>query len=257
MGYFYSLLYAVPWLGAVVGVLVFALQIWMIVDCIRSGNEWYWILVILMFGPIGILIYFFTQMYGSSRIERSFSKRFVQSRRIQELQAKIHHLDKPDHYAELGDVYREQGKWALAEQAYKSALERDPEMFDARVFLGFVLLADGKPQEAWKLLEPALAQKPGFKSGELLWQCARCQVALGNLSEGRQLYEKLLASHGYFEAQYEYVVLLNRLGDKAASVAAAKELVDDAKHAPRFHQRASRPWMRKARRFLRTHGAAA
>jgi len=257
MGYLYSLFYAAPWLGAVVGVLVFALQIWMIMDCVRKGNDWYWVWIILVFGPIGVLIYFFTQIYGTSRVERSFSERFTQGRRIQELQSKIHHLDKADHYAELGDVYREQGKWILAEQAYKAALDRDPEMFDARAFLGFVLLADGKPQEAWKLLEPALGQKPGFKSGELLWQCARCQVALKKLPEARQLYEKLLASHGYFEAQYEYAVLLDRLGDKTASVAAARELVDDVKHAPRFHQRASRPWMRKARRLLRANGATA
>ena len=39
MGYLYSLFYTVPWLGAIIGVLVFAFQIWMIVDCIRSGNE--------------------------------------------------------------------------------------------------------------------------------------------------------------------------------------------------------------------------
>src|SRR6266436_6995455 len=56
MGYLYGLFYAIPWLGAVLGTLLFALQIWMIVDCLRNGNELYWIWVILVLGPIGVLI---------------------------------------------------------------------------------------------------------------------------------------------------------------------------------------------------------
>src|ERR1051326_2978086 len=118
MGYLFSLLYAIPWLGRAVGLLTLALQIWMIVDCLRNGNELYWIWIILVLGPIGPVIYFFVCKYRTSRVERSFSKRFLQRRQIQELQSKIHHLDKADHYAELGDVYREQHKWPLAQQAY-------------------------------------------------------------------------------------------------------------------------------------------
>jgi hypothetical protein len=257
MSYLYSLLYAAPWVGVVIGSFILAFQIWMIIDCLRNGNELYWIWVILVLGPIGVLIYFFNFKYRTSRVERSFSKRFAQRRQIQELQAKIHHLDKADHYAELGDVYREQEKWALAQQAYQSALERDPDMFDARTYLGWVLLAQNQPEEAWKLLEPALRQKPTFKAGELLWQCARCQAARGQLPQARQLFEQLLDSHGYFEAQYEYATLLARMGDKKASSAAARQLVDDVRHAPRFHQRVSRPWMRKAQRLLRANGAMA
>ncbi|HVM63195.1 MAG TPA: tetratricopeptide repeat protein [Verrucomicrobiae bacterium] len=257
MGYLYSLLYSVPWLGATVGIVVLALEVWMIIDCIVNGNEGYWILVIFMLGPIGVVAYFFARKYGTSRAERSLTKRFLQRRRIQELRGKIYHLDKAYHYTELGDIYREQHKWALAEQAYRSALEREPDMFDAQAYLGYVLLFQNRAEEAWELLEPSLQRQPNFKSGDLLWQSARCQVARGRLAEGRELYERLLAAHGYFEAQYEYTVLLDRLGDRDKALAAARELVEDVKHAPRFHQRASRPWGRRARRFLRTTRASA
>ncbi|HTS19333.1 MAG TPA: tetratricopeptide repeat protein [Verrucomicrobiae bacterium] len=257
MGYLYGLLYSVPWLGATVGFVIFALQIWMIIDCVVNGNEWYWILVILMLGPVGVAIYFFACKYRTSRAERSLSKRFLQRRRIRELQAKIYHLDKGYHFSELGDIYREQHKWALAEAAYRSALEREPDMLDARAYLGFVLLAQNRADDAWKFLEPAFQQQPGFKSGELLWQCARCQAARGQQAAARELYERLLAAHGYFEAHYEYTVLLDRLGERDKAIASARELVEDVKHAPRFHQRASRPWGRRARRFLRGNRATA
>ena len=38
-------------------------------------------------------------------------------KRIKELQAKIHHLDKAHHYFELGDIYFQQGKLDKAEAA--------------------------------------------------------------------------------------------------------------------------------------------
>ena len=257
MGYLYQLLYTVPWLGSVIGLLIFAFQIWMIVDCVRSGNDWYWIWIILFLGPIGAAIYFFMFRYGSSGIERSFSKRRNQLRQIEELKSKIHHLDKADHYAELGDIHRERHEWALAQQAYESALERDGEMFDTKVHLGYVLLAQNRPHEAWKFLEPALQQKPSFESGQLLWQSARCQAALRQLPQARQLYERLLDSHSYFEAQYEYAELLDRLGERDACIAVAKQLVHDVRHAPRFSQRASRPWLKKAQRLLHARGVTA
>ena len=257
MSYFYELFYSVPWLGRIIGLLIFAFQIWMIVDCVRSGNEWYWIWIILFLGPVGALIYFFVCKYRSTGIERSFSKRRLQQRQIEELKGKIHHLDKADHYTALGDVYRERREWVLAQQAYEAALERDGEMFDAKVHLGYVLLAQNRAPEAWKFLEPAFRQKPTFESGQLLWHCARCRVALDQLSEARVLYEQLLGSHSFFEAQYEYAELLARSGDDGTCVQRLTELIHDIRSAPRFAQRTSRPWLKKARKLLHAKGATA
>ena len=123
-------------------------------------------------------------------------------------------------------------------------------MFDARVHFGYVLLAQGRAAEAWKFLGPSFQQKPQFESGELLWQCARCQAALGQLAAARELYERFLIGHHYLQAQIEYAELLDRLGDKAACVIALQEAVADGKSAPRFLRRSNRPWMIKARRLL-------
>lgn len=254
MGYLYSFFYAIPWLGAVISVLVLAFQVWMIVDCIRSGNDIYWIFIIFFFSFVGALVYFFLCKYGTSGVDRSFSKRRAQKRQIEELQSKIHHLDKSHHYAELGDVYRAQKKWAQAQQAYGSALDRDKDLFDARVHLGYVLLAQGRAAEAWNYLGPAVQKQPSFESGELLWQCARCQAALGHLTEARQLYEKFLVSHGYLQAQLEYSEVLDKLGESAASAEALKQIIHDFEHAPRFLKRTNHQWKRKAQRLLLARG---
>ncbi len=254
MGYLYSLLYAVPWLGSLITVLVIGFQIWMIVDCVRNRNDLYWIFIILFFSFIGALVYYFVCKRAAPEADGSFSRRRLQRQRIEELQNKIHHLDKAHHYAELGDVYREQQKWAQAQQAYESALEREKDLFDARAHLGYVLLARGRAAEAWEQLGPALQQQPNFELGELLWQCARCQAALGRLPEARGLYEKFLVSHGYLQAQLEYAELLDKLGDSAAGTRALQQVVHDFDHAPRFLKRTNHQWKRKAERLLLAKG---
>src|SRR5260221_3805485 len=99
MSYLYSFLFAYPLFGAVGGLLTLAFQIWMIVDCVRSGNDMYWIWIILMLGPLGALLYFFSFMYGVTGIERSVSRPQMQQRHIEELLHTDHHLDHADHYA--------------------------------------------------------------------------------------------------------------------------------------------------------------
>jgi hypothetical protein len=249
---FYSLFYEYPWLGRSLAIATFLFQIWMIIDCVRSGNDWYWIWVILIFGPIGALVYFFGFVYQGTEIEQSWSKRRIRQRQIEELQALIHNLDKAHHWAELGDLYRLQKRWALAREAYEAALQREPGLFDAKVHLGYVLLGEGRPAEAWKLLAPAYESQPRFENGDLLWHCARCQAALGRLPAARELYERLLAGHSYLQAQVEFAEVLDRLGDRERCRQALELAVADGKSAPRFLRKTNRPWLRKAQWMLRT-----
>ena len=252
MYYINSLFESYSWLGSIIGLLVLAFSIWMAVDCIRNRNDWYWLWIIFGLFGIGAVVYFFVNKWDSTSLEYILWKRHNERRYIQELKAKIHHLDKADHFAELGDAYRRQRNWDLAKEAYEAALERDAGLLDARAHLGVVLLAKGRAKEAWKCMEPMLKEKPDFESGELMWQAARCQVALGQPRRGRKLYEQLFSNHGYFEAHYEYAELLGNLGESEASTEALKQLVYDAQHAPRFLQRRHRRWVRKARMVLRT-----
>src|SRR6185436_921245 len=107
-------------------VLVFGIfQIWMIIDAIRR-QEWLWLVFIIAFPGLGTLLYFFNVYRGSDSVTRGFELPGAHSRRrIKELQAQIHHLDKPHHYLQLGDIYFQQGKLDLAETNYRPALALD------------------------------------------------------------------------------------------------------------------------------------
>ena len=134
--------------------IIFAIfQLWMIVDAIRR-REWLWLVFILAFPGFGTFWYFFTVYRGSDSATRGFELPGAHSRRrIKELKAQIHHLDKPHHHLALGDIYFQQGKLDLAETHYRAALERDGADRDTRSHLGQCLLRKKKPVEARPLLE--------------------------------------------------------------------------------------------------------
>ena len=62
-------------------------------------------------------------------------------RRIKQLQADIHHLDKPHLHLQLADIYFNQGKLDLAEASYKAAYERDSLDEDIRAHYATCLFA--------------------------------------------------------------------------------------------------------------------
>ena len=259
MGYLIELMQSAPpafsWLMSLLALLATAFTIWMLIDCLRNGREYYWCCIILMTGGLGALVYFFLYKWEGSSLENLLFKQRNLRQRVRELEAKIHHLDKADHYADLADIYRKEAKWDEARELYEEALERDSELFDARVHLGYVLLAQGDAKKAWGCFEPALKTKPDFDHGELSWQAARCQVALCNLTIARKLYEQLLAAHTYAEAHLEYAELLEKTGNQKASIEALQRLVADAAHAPRFQQRRERRWTKQAENMLKAKGA--
>lgn len=238
------------YLFPILGLLISAFTLWMLIDCVVSRNDTYWIFIILFTGGIGALAYFFLFKFDASNLGRGIVKRYHQQQAIRELTAKAYHLDNAHSHAKLGDVYLEQSKWADAQRCYETALERDPEHADARRRLGYALLAQGRAADAWPRLAASLADGKDSEYGKIWWESARCKAALGNREEAKALYEKLLAKYSYPRARVEFAQLLDALGETEAAAAVLKRVVADAPHTPAFMRRETRKWAAKARRML-------
>src|ERR1700749_213072 len=137
------------WVNFAVGLF----QLWMCIDAIRR-REYVWACFIWFFSILSALMYYFSIYRSGSSATSGFELPGAQSRkRIRELQAQIHHLDKAHHWFQLGDIYFQQGKLAKAEEAYRASLERDAQDIDARAHMGQCLLRLKRPAEAKPLLE--------------------------------------------------------------------------------------------------------
>ncbi len=100
------------------------------VDAIRR-REWLWAVFIALFSGFSAVLYFFLVYRAAPSATQGFELPGAHHRRrIKELEAQIHHLDKAHHHSQLGDIYFQQGKLAKAEACYRAALERDAQDLD-------------------------------------------------------------------------------------------------------------------------------
>src|SRR5437867_7085914 len=174
-----------------------AFQVWMFVDAVRR-EEWIWAAFIFIGFGLSALLYFFLVHRASPSATRGFELPGAHDRRrIKQLQAQIHHLDKPHHHSQLGDIYFQQGKLDQAEICYRAALEREPQDIDTRSHLGQCLLRQKKPADARPLLEGVCVENPKHDYGYSLMALAETLAALGETDAYIAVWQRVIDNHPY------------------------------------------------------------
>jgi len=228
-----------------------AFQIWMLIDAVRQ-REWMWVVVILVFPGFGSLWYFFHIYRGSGGAMRGFELPGAHSRqRIKELQAQIHHLDKPHHHSQLADIYFQQGKLKEAEASYRAAMERDAQDEDTRAHLGQCLLRQNRFDEALPLLEEVCRDNPKHDYSHTMMALAETLRALGQNDRATAVFQYVTENHSYARARVQLAELYLNAGRTDDARRQVEEVLADARHAPAFQRRRERRWVSKAKGLAR------
>lgn len=242
------------WLRSPVSLAIAVFTIWMLIDAVRR-REWVWVLFLLVFPGFSAFWYFFFVYRDAPSATRGFELPGAFDRkRIKELQAQIHHLDKPHHYAQLGDIYFQQGKLDRADACYRAALERDPRDIDTRAHFGQCLLRQNKPKDARPLLEGVVAENPKHDYGHTLMALAETLAALGETDAAIATWQRVTDNHSYARARVQLAELYFAKGQKEAARAEANEVITDFPHTPAFQRKRDRVWVRRAGKLLRQIG---
>jgi hypothetical protein len=245
-----STVYHVGWFSRI-GLLLFGLfNLWMIIDAIRK-REWVWVVILLLFPGLGTLFYFF-YMFRGPTITRGFELPGAHDRRrIKELQAQIHHLDKAHHYSQLADIFFQQGKLDKAEASYRAALERDPQDLDTRAHLGQCLLRLKRPAEARPLLEGVVTENPEHDYGHTMMALAETLTALGETDNAILYWQHITQNHAYARAKVQLAELYLAKNQPDLARAEIREVLVEDPHAPAFQRKRDRVWVRRAKSLSR------
>jgi hypothetical protein len=239
----------VYWLRSPVTWVFAAFAIWMIVDAVRR-REWGWVIFIIVFPGLGAFWYFFYVYRGSPSATRGFELPGADKRkRIKELQAQIHHLDKAHHHFQLGDIYFQQGKLDKAETCYRAALERDAQDIDTRAHLGQCLLRQKRALEALPLLEEVCAENPKHEYGYSMMALAETVAALGQTERAIGIWEWITDQHSYARARVQLAELYRATKQPEKARAQVEEVLADDVHTPAFQRKRDRVWIRRARKL--------
>jgi tetratricopeptide (TPR) repeat protein len=239
------------WVTNPLWVVVSLFQLWMLIDAIRR-QEWLWALFILIGWGISALLYYFAVYRAAPSATRGFElPGAYDRRRIKELQAQIHHLDKAHHHYQLGDIYFQRGKLEQAEACYRAALERDPQDVDTRAHLGQCLLRQQKAAEARPLLEGVIAENPKHDYGYSLMALAETLSALGEKDAALNLWKQVTENHSYPRAKVQLAELYLAKNERALAKTELKDVIADDEHAPTFQRTRDRVWVRRAKGLMR------
>jgi tetratricopeptide (TPR) repeat protein len=235
-----------PWL-----LLVFAFQVWMFVDAVRR-QEWFWaVFIFIGFGLSAVLYYFFVYRAVPSATSGFELPGAHSRRRIKELQAQIHHLDKAHHHSQLGDIYFQQGKLGEAEKSYRAAMERDAQDIDTRAHLGQCLLRQKRAAEARPLLEGVIAENPKHDYGYTMMALAETLAALGETNSALKMWQQVTAEHSYARAKVQLAGLYLAKNQPDLARTELKDVVADDVHAPAFQRKRDRVWVWRAKSLMR------
>lgn len=240
-----------PWLA-----IIAVFQLWMLIDAVRK-REWIWAFFIFVGWGISALFYYFAVYRNSPSATRGFElPGAYDRRRIKELEAKIHHLDKAHHHSQLGDLYFQQGKLAQAEKCYRAALERDSQDIDTRAHLGQCLLRQKRASEARPLLEGVIAENPKHDYGYSMMALAETLSAVGENDSALKIWKQVTENHSYPRAKVQLAEL--HLADNQLDLARSelKEVLDDDVHAPTFQRKRDRVWIKRAKGLMRKVASA-
>jgi hypothetical protein len=235
-----------PWV-----LVVSVFQLWMLIDAIRR-DEWIWAICIFFGFGVSALLYFFLVYRAAPSATRGFELPGAHHRRrIKELQAQIHHLDKPHHHSQLGDIYFQQGKLTVAEACYRAALERDPQDIDTRAHLGQCLLRQKRASEARPLLESVMAGNPKHDYGYTMMALAETFTALGEPDAALDLWKHVTENHFYPRAKVQLAEIYLATNQPDLARHELHDVISDDVHAPTFQRKRDRFWVRRAKGLMR------
>jgi hypothetical protein len=231
--------------------LITAFTLTMAVHCVKTGRAGSWLWIILVFGPIGSAVYFFSEFLEDPWFGRARSgPRKPTSREAQRGEAEARRLDTAGAWASAAHMFRQRSEFTRAVGAARNALARKPQDVEARFELGMALLGDHHAAEAAQELAQVVEKDPGYANGDALWALSQARQQTGDLPGARASLEKLTERSARAEVLYELALVQGRLGDREAARQNLHRIIDEAAIVPDYLQRQIKPWVRKAEKGL-------
>jgi hypothetical protein len=226
------------------------LQAIAILHFVRRRPDYYWLLIILMGGAIGALVYIAVEVIPDAGLLRGAFEVFPRRKRIKELEAAI--LDNPSvgNYEELGDLYLDDQQFARARECFDRVISKGDSIdaFYRRALCEIEL--DDFPSAAADL-EQVVARDAKYDYQRAAGLRAHALAKAGERERADALFAEVTQTSTLSETQYNYACLLAAEGRAAEARAWAERILRKKATMPDYIRRRERPWFRKANALLK------
>jgi len=226
-------------------------QLWMFIDCLKRKENFFWILIVILFGPVGAAFYLFFVKLSGNRPKTKISMKDTEE--VENLKNLIKLHSKAYHYNELGDIYLTRGDLQEAKECYEKAVEKDEGMLNAQYGLAKCFHGSGKYLEAAYILEDLVAKDRKHDYGNALFGLAESYRLAGEEDKAIKVYEDLFKAYSFFRGYYEYAMLLVKKGRLDDAIQSMRTLINNAGTLPDYKYQQEKIWIDKAHKFLRRY----
>jgi len=222
------------------------LSIALAVHVVRTGRELFWLWIILIFQPLGGLVYFIaivlpelTRGQTAQRLERSARAALDPMREYREAKQACEDTPTVRNQSRLAHAASALGRHDEAERLYAEAAQgihaEDPALLLGRAN---ALLELDRAEEALRVIEliPGGETVDPLAPGAVL-ALARAHERLGDTAQADAAYAEAVTRMPGFEAQARYAAFMARNGRRAEAQAAVAEMDKRlTKLAPQFRK---------------------
>jgi hypothetical protein len=221
------------------------------VHCVKTGRQWYWVWIIVLFSVIGALAYFLVEIapsLGGSSAVRSANRAVTNiidpDRELRARGANFAISNNVDSTCKYADQLIQKGKYEEAINIYKDArkglFQYDPLLLKGLARVYFTTRQFG---ECSAVLVELMQHNPDHRNGDNRLLYAMALEEDGRLAEAQREYEAIIDSYPGPEAKCRYAQLLQKQGANEQALALFRDINLVATNAPKHYQRLHKEWI--------------
>lgn len=244
----------------ILGGIVLLIQLCFAYHALKTGRQYWWLFVIMGFPVMGCLLYYFIEVFPSSRESRSAVKAVRAISKAldpdKDLRARVADLDTCGSVENRILLARECVAHRMDAEAaalYRSCLtgvhESDP---DIRHGLATALLLNSNYGEALAFAQRLRASHPTYRVADIGLVIARALEGTHRLDEALAELRVLADTYPGEEGRWRYGALLSRLGRTQAAQEVFRRMLRNGERMPAHYRDAQRDWLDLARQNMQT-----
>ncbi|HEY2379961.1 MAG TPA: tetratricopeptide repeat protein [Terriglobia bacterium] len=235
-----SLLY--PW-----GIILQAIAV---IHFIRRRPDFYWLWIIIFFGPLGALIYIFMEVVPDMGLLRQSFEAFPRRSRIAHLEAVVLQNPSPGNYEELAGLYLDDGKYQRARDCYDKSISSRADYPDPVYRRAIAKIHLGDFAAAVPDLEYVTSRDRKYDSHRAMALLAHCYANTGQSGMAEELFQRATELSTSSETYLNYATFLAAQNRPAEAREWAELILSKKPAMPRYLQRRERPLFRRAKALL-------
>lgn len=226
----------------------------MIYDCVKNDpekNTWLWLLIFL--NVPGAIIYFLVRRLPQMDLPvNKYFGRWTRSRELWIAEANTRTIGKAHQFIIYGNLLCDVQMFDKAEEAYKTALEKEPKNLEALWGVALVAMQKNNFVVAKEHLQQLLALKDDYKYGDASLAYGQTLMELQDIEAAKPHLEKHLRSWGHPEAYMSLANILIKEGNSQEAARYLETMLSRIKASSYFHYRKNQHWVRKGEKLLRS-----